>query len=68
MLAWHRKRGKHMILYTDEARRSWKQTAQDLKRKVVGISDDQLNVLDASNIITILSMFMEYVDKEAKNG
>lgn len=57
-----------MILYTDEARQSWKQTAQDLKRKVVDISNDQLNVLDASNIITILSMFMEYVDKEAKNG
>ena len=55
-----------MILYTDEARNSWKQTAQDLKRKVVDISGDQLNVLDASNIISILQMFCEYVDKEAK--
>ena len=57
-----------MILYTDEARNRWKQTAQDLKRKVVDISGDQLNVLDASNIISILQMFCEYVDKESKKS
>lgn len=53
-----------MILYTDEARASWKKTAGELRSKIV--SGAEMSYLDAKNLCQILGMFYDYVDKEAQ--
>ena len=55
-----------MILYTDEARRSWKQLAGQIRSKLV--SNKELESLEAEQLRVLLGMFCDYVDKEAKDG
>lgn len=52
-----------MILYTDEARASWKSAAGELRSKIVSGAD--ISYTDARHLCEILGMFCDYVDKEA---
>lgn len=52
-----------MILYTDEARQSWKQFAGEIRSKLV--SNKELESLEATQLCVLLGMFCDYVDKEA---
>lgn len=53
-----------MILYTDEARQSWKKLAGQIRSKLV--SNKELESLEATQLCVLLGMFCDYVDKEAK--
>lgn len=55
-----------MILYTDEARQSWKRLAGQIRSKLV--SNKELESLEAEQLRVLLGMFCDYVDKEAKDG
>lgn len=55
-----------MILYTDEARESWKKQADTLRKKLYEDRGNNLSYYDIRVLDHILEMFCEYVDKEAK--
>lgn len=57
-----------MILYTDEARESWKKTAWELYAKIGKIKGDDLSYIDAKHLETIIELFVKYVDKEARES
>ena len=57
-----------MILYTDEARESWKNEADALRKKLWEDKGSNLTYLDLKGLDTILEMFRQYVDKEAKEA
>ena len=55
-----------MVLYSTEARESWKSLSAKMREKIAVIPGDVLSYNDAGAIGRILSMFDEYVDMEEK--
>lgn len=57
---------KQMILYTDEARNSWKKNAHEIKQTVGTIPGNYISYIEASRLSAILDLFCMYVDEEQK--
>ena len=51
-----------MVLYSNEARESWKAKAKEISKKAY--DREGLNYADVRCLTTMLNMFCEYVDKE----
>lgn len=55
-----------MILYTQEARESWRNEIKKAKKKIMTLSGDCLSYNESGDIMRLLNMLGDYINMEER--
>lgn len=57
-----------MILYTQEARESWRDEIKKAKEKIMALPGDYLSYNESGDIMQLLNMLCEYINMEERGA